>query len=364
MHVNTGYQREALPLVRHYVEVVRRRYDAVVAPSGSCVGSVRHQHADVAAPVGDAPLAARPSAVAARTYELSELLVDVLGVDRRRRVLPAPGHLPPDLPLAADAAGRRQAAAAAARRCAGIDLVELPDAESVLRLRRHVRAEERRHLDRDAGRQDAPRAATPAPRSCTAGDRSCLMHIGGGLSRLRAGRPHRCTWPRSWPATGASRRRDARSSACRRAPRGVGHLRGDEPFPAAARDGAGRRPAAAQPRPRHRARSGPSGPRWSARCPTGRSCAPPARRSRTTSWPACDELPGAAGGSRSPRAAATVHWARDADRGQPRSSPSWSAATGADEVVKVKSMATQEIGLNEALAGGRDRARSRPTWPS
>ena len=32
----------------------------------------------------------------------------------RRRVLPAPGHLPPDLPLAADAAGGRQAAAAAA----------------------------------------------------------------------------------------------------------------------------------------------------------------------------------------------------------------------------------------------------------
>ena len=37
----------------------------------------------------------------------------------RRRVLPAPGHLPPDLPLAADAAGRRQAAAAAAPRRAG-----------------------------------------------------------------------------------------------------------------------------------------------------------------------------------------------------------------------------------------------------
>ena len=37
------------------------------------------------------------------------------------------------------------------------------------------------------------------------------------------------------------------------------------------------------------------------------------------------------------------------------SSPRSCSATGADEVVKVKSMATQEIGLNEALAGGRDR---------
>ena len=35
----------------------------------------------------------------------------------------------------------------------GIDLVELPEAHAVLRLRRHVRDQERRHLDRDADRQ-------------------------------------------------------------------------------------------------------------------------------------------------------------------------------------------------------------------
>ena len=44
MHVNTGYRREALPLVRHHVEVFEP-YDVVVTPSGSCAGSVRHQHA-------------------------------------------------------------------------------------------------------------------------------------------------------------------------------------------------------------------------------------------------------------------------------------------------------------------------------
>src|SRR5579875_3025758 len=68
MHVNTGYQREALPLIRRYV-----------APSGSCVASVRHQHAMVAARHGDPELSERARAVAARTYELSELLTDVLG---------------------------------------------------------------------------------------------------------------------------------------------------------------------------------------------------------------------------------------------------------------------------------------------
>ena len=38
MHINTGYQREAVPLVRRYVEQFEP-YDAVVAPSGSCTHS-------------------------------------------------------------------------------------------------------------------------------------------------------------------------------------------------------------------------------------------------------------------------------------------------------------------------------------
>ena len=47
MHINTGYQRDAVPLIRHHAEVFDP-YDAIVAPSGSCAGSVRHQHAMVA----------------------------------------------------------------------------------------------------------------------------------------------------------------------------------------------------------------------------------------------------------------------------------------------------------------------------
>ncbi|OYO18761.1 iron-sulfur cluster-binding protein [Enemella evansiae] len=48
------------------------------------------------------------------------------------------------------------------------------------------------------------------------------------------------------------------------------------------------------------------------------------------------------------RAGAHVHWARDADEAN-RIVIELTRATGSDEVVKVKSMATQEIGLNEAL---------------
>ena len=54
-------------------------------------------------------------------------------------------------------------------------------------------------------------------------------------------------------------------------------------------------------------------------------------------------------------AGGTVHWAADADEAN-RIVADLVRATGESEVVKVKSMATQEIGLNEALAEAGHRA--------
>src|SRR5690606_12409728 len=70
MHANSGYAEQARELARRFVATFDP-YPAVVAPSGSCVAMVR-----------DAYPRLQPAAasVAARTYELSELLVDVLQV--------------------------------------------------------------------------------------------------------------------------------------------------------------------------------------------------------------------------------------------------------------------------------------------
>ncbi|SDB86522.1 L-lactate dehydrogenase complex protein LldE [Raineyella antarctica] len=76
---NTGYYPEALPSVRTYAKAFGD-YDYVVGPSGSCIGAVRHQHAMLAEEAGDLGLAAESRAVAARTYDISEFLVNVLGV--------------------------------------------------------------------------------------------------------------------------------------------------------------------------------------------------------------------------------------------------------------------------------------------
>ena len=79
MLTNSGYGTDAVPLVRGLVDAFAG-YDHVVAPSGSCVGSVRHQHAQLAQDAGDPALASAATDLASRMVELTEFLVDVLGV--------------------------------------------------------------------------------------------------------------------------------------------------------------------------------------------------------------------------------------------------------------------------------------------
>jgi len=184
MHVNTGYQKQALPLVERFVEVFSQ-YEAIVAPSGSCVGSVRHQHSMIARRFGSPELVQHVDAVAAKTYELSEFLVDVLGVTDvgayfPHRVTYHPtchslrmlrvGDKPITLLRAVDA----------------LELVELPAADQCCGFggtfaiknsdtSTAMLADKMRNV-LDTGAE-----------ICTAGDSSCLMHIGGGLSRIRAG---------------------------------------------------------------------------------------------------------------------------------------------------------------------------------
>src|SRR5690349_11322476 len=55
MHANSGYGDEALPLLARFVRVFGAdAYDAIVAPSGSCVAMVRHHYAQLAREAGRA----------------------------------------------------------------------------------------------------------------------------------------------------------------------------------------------------------------------------------------------------------------------------------------------------------------------
>jgi len=184
MHVNTGYQREALPLIRRYVDTFEP-YDVIVAPSGSCVGSIRHQHAMVARRLGDDGLARRAEAVGERTFELSELLVDVLGVEDVGAYYPhRVTYHPTCHSLRLLRVGDRPLRLL--RQVAGIDLVELPDAEVCCGFGGTFAVKNAAVSTAMLADKMRSVLATGAE-VCTAGDSSCLMHIGGGLSRLNAG---------------------------------------------------------------------------------------------------------------------------------------------------------------------------------
>jgi L-lactate dehydrogenase complex protein LldE len=183
MHINTGYQRQALRLVRHHVEVFDG-YDAVVAPSGSCVASVRHQHAAVARRAGLESLARGAESVAARTYELSELLVDVLGVTDVGAVYPHRVAYPPTChSLRLLRVGDRPLRLLRAVR--GLELVELSGADQCCGFGGTFAV---KNADTSAAMlaDKARSVVRSGAEVLTAGDSSCLMHIGGGLSRLGA----------------------------------------------------------------------------------------------------------------------------------------------------------------------------------
>src|SRR5438034_7877149 len=184
MHVNTGYLRDALPLVRRYAEVFGG-YEAVVVPSGSCAGSVHHQHAMVARRYGDSDLARRAEDVAARTFELSQFLVDVLGLEDVGAYYPhRVTYHPTCHSLRLLRGGDRPRRLL--RHLDGLGLVGPPDREGGCGCGGPVEVQSAEVSSGATGDKMRGVLATRAE-VCTAGDSSCLMHIGGGLSRLNAG---------------------------------------------------------------------------------------------------------------------------------------------------------------------------------
>jgi L-lactate dehydrogenase complex protein LldE len=184
MHVNTGYPDLAVPLVRKHVKAFAG-YDAIVVPSGSCTASVRHQHAELAASAGDTRLQRRAADVASRTYELSEFLVDVLGVSNVGAYFPhRVTYHPTCHSMRVLRLGDRPLRLL--REVGGIDLAELPDASQCCGFGGTFAVKNAAVSAAMLADKTAAVRATGAS-FCTAADASCLLHIGGGLSRLGTG---------------------------------------------------------------------------------------------------------------------------------------------------------------------------------
>ena len=180
MHANTGFRGEAYSQAKRFVQMYRDT-ECVVIPSSSCVAMLRDQYPGLFEELGNEELRKQLTTLLPRVFELSEFLIDKLGVDD------VGAHFPHRVAYHASCHGLR-----------GLHIGERP-----FKLLSKVRGLELvpvSNLDRCCGfggtfsvknaevstaMLDAKLVDLLATNAefCTALDNSCLMHVGGALHR-------------------------------------------------------------------------------------------------------------------------------------------------------------------------------------
>jgi len=168
LHQNSGYHDEALALAARF-ERIFERFDAVVSPSSSCVGTIREL---------------RP-ALAPRVFEFSEFLVSHLGVEDVGASFPHRVTFHPTChSLRVTKVGEGPLRLLRAVR--GLDLVELPEAGECCGFGGTF-AVKNAETSTAMLADKCQAVISTGAEICTAVDGSCLMQIAGGLSRRRSG---------------------------------------------------------------------------------------------------------------------------------------------------------------------------------
>jgi L-lactate dehydrogenase complex protein LldE len=182
MHFNTGYRREAAAMVPRFARAFSG-YEAIVTPSASCAAMIREYYPALAQP--DQGLADAVADLTPRVHDLATFLVDVLGVEDVGAYYPhRVTYHPTCHSLRLLRVGDRPLRLL--RNVTGIDLVELPDADTCCGFGGTFAV---KNADTSTAMlADKMRSVLDTQAEvCTAGDSSCLMHIGGGLTRLQTG---------------------------------------------------------------------------------------------------------------------------------------------------------------------------------
>ena len=175
---NTGYRRYARDLARRMLDVFAGD-DYLVAPSGSCVSMIRRYYPELFK--GDARLAERACALGRRVYELSDFLVNVLGVEDvgaryRGRVTYHDGcHLLRELRV-------REEPRRLIRAVQGIEFVEMDEADACCGFGGTFSVK-LAGVSAALARDKIERIQRTGADTVIACDSSCLMHIAGMLSR-------------------------------------------------------------------------------------------------------------------------------------------------------------------------------------
>ncbi|HKJ92064.1 MAG TPA: (Fe-S)-binding protein [Longimicrobiales bacterium] len=180
IHYNTGYRDEARRLMRHFLDVFDGA-GVIVAPSASCVATVRDAYPELAEDAGEPGLARRVADLAPRVFELTEFLVRRLGVHDVGARFPHRVTYHPTCHslrhLRLDDAPLRLL-----RAVDGLELADLPRAEECCGFGGTFAV---KNVDTSLAMLDDKLAHVAGSRAAfvTAVDNSCLMQIGGGLRR-------------------------------------------------------------------------------------------------------------------------------------------------------------------------------------
>ena len=177
---NSGYHAEAAAVAQRTLPLFRDS-PHVVVPSGSCAWMVKHEYAGL---MRDPGLRAQAESLAARTYELSQFLVKVLGRTRFRSAIPGRVTYHDSCHLLRGL-GESESPRAILRNLEGAEFVELSASDEccgfggsfAVRLPEVSTA----ILDKKLANVDATGA-----RCLVACDAGCLMQMGGGLRRRRS----------------------------------------------------------------------------------------------------------------------------------------------------------------------------------
>jgi L-lactate dehydrogenase complex protein LldE len=180
MHYNTGYHREAVPLVRRFVEMFRNA-EAVCVPSASCVAMMREHYEMMAEAENDPAFLAEVRSLLPRVFEFSELLVNRLGVEDVGATFPHTVTYHPSchslrMLHVGDAPTRLL------RKVRDLDLIELPQKEQCCGFGGTFAVKNPDVSLAMLAEKEACVVETKAEVVCAL-DNSCLMQIYGGLHR-------------------------------------------------------------------------------------------------------------------------------------------------------------------------------------
>lgn len=176
---NAGLWQQARPMAEHTIRVFQSAPGPVIIPSGSCAAMIRYGYPELFA---DDPFGrSQAQALAARTYEFTEFLVDVLGVTDLGARWPGVLTYHPSCHLLRGLGVDRQPRLLLSN-VREAEVVELPDAKDCCGFGGVFSVEHPEISAEMLNRKIINLEASASP-TLVVCDTGCLMHIQGGLHR-------------------------------------------------------------------------------------------------------------------------------------------------------------------------------------